>query len=67
MNFLCVSHTAPKYNEKTSKWDMKVTLALNKPYIPMEFKSSKDAHAYICERMRDMHAQSKKDQSEIRK
>ena len=67
MNYLAVTHTLAKYNKNTGKWNMDVSLALNKPYTTMEFSSSEDATAFICEEMRKMNEKASKNRRALLK
>ena len=46
---------------------MKITLALNKPYVPMEFDSKEAAIKYTCARMDDMHKMATENKREVLK
>ena len=57
----------PKHNPKTDKWDMRISLAWNRPFVKMIFDSEEDANKFASEKMKEMHAQAKNTQSGIRK
>ena len=65
MNYLAVSHTLAKYNKQTNKWDMEVSLSLNKPYVKMEFDTEEDATAFICEEMKKMNEKTSKNRRAV--
>ena len=67
MSYLWVSHTLAKHNPKTGKWDMKISLAWNKPFEKMSFDSEEASRKFVCDRMREMNAKSKEQLNGIRK
>ena len=61
MSYLWVSHTVAKRNAKTGKWDMKISLAWNRPFVEMSFDSEEDSRKFVSARMKEMYTQSTKD------
>lgn len=54
-----------KRNPKTGKWDMKISLAWNKPFVKMSFDSEKDSTKFVSDRMRDMHEETAKNRRTV--
>ena len=65
MNYLWVSHTLLKHNRKTGKWDMKISLAWNKPFVKMSFDSEAEGNKFVAARMKEMYSQAEKDRRKV--
>ncbi|MCK5602936.1 hypothetical protein KAR91_13725 [Candidatus Pacearchaeota archaeon] len=65
MSYLWVSRTMAKHNPKTGKWDMRISLAWNKPFVKMSFDSAEDANKFASNKMKEMHEKADKDRRTI--
>lgn len=65
MDYLWVSRTMAKYNPKTKKWDMSISLAWNKPFVKMSFDSEEDADKFASARMKEMHEKANRNRRAV--
>ena len=54
MNYLAATHTLPKRNQCTGKWDVQIVLSSDKRFTKMEFDNEQSATDFICTRVKEV-------------
>ena len=54
MNYLAATHTLPKHNQCTGKWDIQIVLSSTQGFTKMEFDNEKSAVDFICARVKEV-------------